>query len=154
MPGRKNMINEKVQSLVSNAVYNNDIILNIPLHYKYIEYMWKYHQIICQEFIKKYKGGSIKCTKKVFDNYRKYYNKYGIIRDLFNVHTTTDKDHLIIFYVKGEDNVFCSLKTDDINPTSKFIQFKIPTMSLDGGTYRLIQPDIENSLKVICCVPK
>ncbi len=135
----------KIQSILSlNKNFQNILEIDNTISYKNIHGIWDYYQIINTDFHNKYKKPeNYTENNELLKKYEYLYNKYSQIQNIYKIHTSTDNEHIIIFYTKNNDNLYIFLKTFDYNKKYPFIIINI-NINIIKGDFNNIINNINN----------
>ena len=120
-----------------------NLILDIKPNYENVVNMWNYFKSISETYHSKYSKVDINGSEDIISEYKRYFNRYPIIKDVFESHTKINSDHLILFYIKDCDFVFILFK----NTRSKLVfnQIKLDASMFDDNSMKKIGGNLDNN---------
>jgi hypothetical protein len=111
----KELLKQIKEIFQSTEPYYSDV-LNIDSDFDYDKIInsWHYFSKINKTYLNKYEKTdnntlSVENTSKI----KYYFNKHDILEKLLENHIVSDDQHIIIFYIKGNDNILIFMKNKD-----------------------------------------
>ena len=143
MPNKELVMKEVKDIIKKNLCSMNDLELDKYINYEHIKEMWNFHKLMLvnRKKIKQFNESKIRL-------YGTYYKKYKFIRDIFQAHTLAKNNHIILFYIKDNENVLLCYKSKrrkekGINPYLRLLlplkQFDIKSFNLEDVKDKVIR---------------
>ena len=107
MPNIKLIMDEVKKIVAYSLCYMEDLKLDKYTDYQHIIGMWNFHKLISPHHNK----SNLIVNEKNIKLFGGYYQKHKFIRDCFSAHTNAVNNHLILFYIKDNENVLLCYKS-------------------------------------------
>ena len=143
-------IMNRLNSLISQKSCCNILLeLDVVPDYNNITNMWSYFKTISEVYKHKHKVNITLSDSPLNEVYKKYFNRYKIIKDVFESHVKSLSDHLILFYIKDNDHVLIFLKTIK-NQHNQYNIIKIPFDNVSVESQNMLYSNMnKNKIKMM-----
>ena len=143
-------IMNRLNNLISHESCCNILLeLDIAPNYENITNMWSYFKTISEVYKKKHKVNITLTESPLNDIYKGYFNRYTIIKDVFESHVKSLSDHLILFYIKDNNYVLIFLKIIK-NNNNQYNIIKIPFDKVSTESQNMLYNNMnKNKIKMM-----
>ena len=127
--------------------------LKASIDYCHIESMWNYHMLTDTNFHHLYYkpslDRSIPGNNEFLTMYRFYYRYFATLRQMMELHTSVNSDHLMTFYIGGKDRVLSMLKVHG-DYRRPFVKLFAETIMFNRSTMNTLAGIPLGRLRMLC----